>query len=548
MARQYAFILFCLVFVAMPAGAQDESVSEAVALKIEQLAASGRLGIRGTEVASGELLIDVYERNRFELAWTRPEQIGELLEAIKATEADGLNPADYHFEEIRTGYQQLQSGSEIVASDRAELDLLFTDSLIRLGYHERFGKLNPHTLDPQWNFRREEIEVDAGDAVLKAISSASLLAHLKTQFPRGTFYQQLRKGLARYRQIMAQGGWPEFPEGPTLRPGARDERVTVLAQRLVASGDLPQDGLATIDIVYDESIEAGVRHFQLRHGLDVDGIIGPSTVRALNVPVEDRVRQLRINLERARWVFDDTSDDFILVNIAGFAAYVIRDGEIVWRTKVQVGKPFRKTPVFRDEMKYVVFNPTWTVPYSIATRDILPSIQADPDYVAKRNFDIKDRNGDLVDPASIDWSKLSRGNFPYTLVQRPGPSNALGRVKFMFPNEHAVYLHDTPSKQLFGRAERAFSAGCIRVENPFDFAEVLLGRDGWTQKGFQDVLDSGEIKTVFLAEPLPVLLLYWTAEVRADDNVYFYQDIYDRDQSVADGLDARFILDRPARN
>jgi len=276
------------------------------------------------------------------------------------------------------------------------LDLLFTDSLIRLGYHERFGKLNPHTLDPQWNLRREEIEVDAGDAVLKAISSASLLAHLKTQFPRGTIYQQLRKGLARYRQIMAQGGWPEFPEGPTLRPGARDERVTVLAQRLVASGDLPQDGLATIDIVYDESIEAGVRHFQLRHGRDVDGIIGPATVRALNVPVEDRVRQLRINLERARWVFDDTSDDFILVNIAGFAAYVIRDG--------------------------------------------------------------------------------------------------------------------------------------------------------WTQKGFQDVLDSGEIKTVFLAEPLPVLLLYWTAEVREDDSVYFYQDIYDRDQSVADGLDARFILDRPARN
>jgi murein L,D-transpeptidase YcbB/YkuD len=321
----------------------------------------------------------------------------------------------------------------------------------------------------------------------------------------------------------------------------------VLARRLVASGDLPEDGLATIDDVYDESLEAGVRRFQLRHGLDVDGIIGPTTLRALNVSVEDRVQQLRINLERARWVFDDISDDFILVNIAGFSAYVIRDGEVAWQTKVQVGKPFHKTPVFRDEMKYVVFNPTWTVPYSIATRDILPNIQADPDYVARRNFDIKDRNGDLVDPKSIDWSKLSRGNFPFTLVQRPGPDNALGRVKFMFPNEHAVYLHDTPSKYLFGRAERAFSAGCIRVEKPFDFAEVLMGRDGWTQERFQEVLDSGEIKTVFLSKPIPVLLLYWTAEVHTDGSVYFYQDIYDRDQSVADGLDAGFVLDPPIK-
>ena len=541
-------ILFlCLTFVTMQAGAQEETVNEAVALEIEQLASSGRLRIRGIEVASGELLVDVYERNRFELLWTRPGQIGELLEAIKAADADGLNPADYHIAQVQTGYRLLLTGETRAAEERAELDLLFTDSLIRLGYHERFGKLNPYTLDPQWNFRREQGEIEAAKDILAAIDSASLLAHLNAQFPRGTFYQQLRKGLARYRQIMAQGGWPELPGGAVLRPGARDERVTVLARRLVASGDLPEDGLATIDDVYDESLEAGVRRFQLRHGLDVDGIIGPTTLRALNVSVEDRVQQLRINLERARWVFDDISDDFILVNIAGFSAYVIRDGEVAWQTKVQVGKPFHKTPVFRDEMKYVVFNPTWTVPYSIATRDILPNIQADPDYVARRNFDIKDRNGDLVDPKSIDWSKLSRGNFPFTLVQRPGPDNALGRVKFMFPNEHAVYLHDTPSKYLFGRAERAFSAGCIRVEKPFDFAEVLMGRDGWTQERFQEVLDSGEIKTVFLSKPIPVLLLYWTAEVHTDGSVYFYQDIYDRDQSVADGLDAGFVLDPPIK-
>jgi len=547
MARKYRLILLYLICLAMPAWAQEEPVSEAVALEIEQLASSGRLRIRGIEVASGELLVDVYERNRFELAWTRFEQIGQLLDAIKATEADGLDPADYHFAQVQSGYQQLLAGGDIAANDRAELDLLFTDSLIRLGYHQRFGKLNPYTLDPQWNFRREASDVDAADAILGAIDSTSLLAHLESTFARGRFFQQLRTGLAQYRQIEVNGGWPEFPDGPTLRPGARDERLTVLVQRLVASSDLPAHGLPTSDDVYDEAIEVGVRHFQQRHGLDVDGIVGNSTVRALNVPVEHRIRQLRVNLERTRWVFDDISDDLILVNIAGFAAYVIRDGEVVWQTRVQVGKPFHKSPVFRDEMKYVVFNPTWTVPYSIATKEMLPNIQSDPDYFAKRDFDVKDRNGNIVDPKSIDWSTLSRGNMPYTFVQRPGPNNALGRVKFMFPNKHAVYLHDTPSKYLFGRAKRAFSHGCIRVENPFDFAEILLGSDGWTQNRFNELLESGETRTVFLSQPLPVLLLYWTAEVNKDGIVHFYQDIYDRDQSVADGLDAHFTLDRPTQ-
>ena len=547
MTRKYAVILLCLMCIAVPASAQDDSVSEAIALEIEQLTSSGQLKTRGVEVASGEFLVDVYARNQFQPAWTRLEQVAELLEAIKAVETDGLNPADYHVEQVQAGYQLLRSGEPVAADDRAELDLLFTDSLIRLGYHERFGKVNPYTLDPEWNFRRGANDIDAAEETLAAINSTSLLASLKAQFPRGPFYERLRKGLARYRQIMANGGWPEFPDGPTLRPGAQDERVAVLAQRLAITGDLPTGGFVPGDDVYGELLEAGVRHFQRRHGLDADGIIGPSTARALNVSVEDRVRQLKVNLERTRWVFDDISDDFILVNIAGFAAYVVRDGEVVWQTRVQVGKPFHKTPVFRDEMKYVVFNPTWTVPYSIATRDILPNAQANPGYIAERNFDVRNRNGDLVDPGSVDWSQLSRGNFPYTLVQRPGPDNALGRVKFMFPNEHAVYLHDTPSKHLFGRAERAFSAGCIRVENPFEFAEILLGRDGWTQERFKAVLDSGDTKTAFLSEPLPVLLLYWTAQVDEDGVVQFFQDIYDRDQPVADALNARFTLDRPTR-
>jgi murein L,D-transpeptidase YcbB/YkuD len=279
--------------------------------------------------------------------------------------------------------------------------------------------------------------------------------------------------------------------------------------------------------------------------LDADGIVGPATLRALNVPVEQRIDQLRLNLERTRWVFEDIEEDFVLVNIAGFRAYVVHDREIVWETKVQVGRPYHQSPVFRDEIKYVVFNPTWTVPYSIATREMLPRIKSDPQYFQTREFDIKNRDGQLVDPETIDWAEVSPRSFGYTFVQRPGPNNALGRVKFIFPNEHAVYLHDTPSKPLFDVAERAFSHGCIRVENPFDLAEILLGSDDWGREQIDATIESRETKTVFLAEPLPVLILYWTAEVDPDGLVHFYNDVYDRDQRIATALDAPFTIELP---
>ena len=256
-----------------------------------------------------------------------------------------------------------------------------------------------------------------------------------------------------------------------------DDRVTTIARRLAITGDLESDAVNAGE-VYSKLVADGVRSFQARHGLDADGVIGPATLEALNVPVEVRIDQLRINLERARWVMGGIGEDFIIVNIAGYRAYLVSDGEFAWDTKVQVGKPYHQTPVFRDEMTYVVMNPTWTVPYSIATKEMLPRIQRDPDYFKTRTFDVKNRAGENVDPNTIDWSQLSRGNFPFTFVQRPGPANALGRIKFIFPNEHAVYLHDTPSKSLFGRSERAFSHGCIRTQNPFDLAERLLAPVG----------------------------------------------------------------------
>jgi hypothetical protein len=214
----------------------------------------------------------------------------------------------------------------------------------------------------------------------------------------------------------------------------------------------------------------------------------------MNVTVEERIEQIRVNLERARWVLDNLDDDFVIVNIAGFRVYLYRDNEEAWSTRAVVGRTYRKTPVFRSTMRYLVFNPDWTVPYSIATKDILPKVQDDPGYLAAGDFIVKDRNGDVIEAADIDWSSLSRRNFPYTLVQQPGTNNALGEVKFMFPNEHAVYLHDTPGKGLFDRAARTFSSGCVRVEYPFRFAELLLEANGMDAANIEELRQSRQLR------------------------------------------------------
>jgi murein L,D-transpeptidase YcbB/YkuD len=540
-------LMFVQVLVVQVVTADDEKNSEAVRIELEQLVHSGFLSNSGVSIASVDLLLSIYEPRNYLPTWSDQRQIGELVAAIKATAADGLDPSDYHLELVESIYTDRLAGRQASPEETAVRDLILTDSLARLGYHQLFGKVNPYTFDPHWNFRRELNDVDPAIAIQNAIDSPSLTEFLSNFFQRGWFYRKLQTALADYRQIAANGGWSVVPDGPTLKPGASDRRLPVIARRLIISGDLAPGDTVTRPAIYDESVQQAVRRFQERHGLDTDAVIGPATLRALNVPVEMRVEQLEVNIERARWVLDDIEDDFVLVNIAGFKAYVFRDRKVVWETKVQVGSAFHQSPVFRDEIKYVVLNPTWTVPYSIATKEILPKIKRDPNYFATRDFDLKTHSGKFVDPSSVNWATITARNFPYWLVQRPGPNNALGRIKIMFPNEHAVYLHDTPSKALFSKAERAFSHGCIRVENPFDLAEQLLGDNGWNQEKFQAVLDEKKTKTVLLSKPMPVLLLYWTAMADPDGTVYFFNDVYERDERIAEALGEPFRLDMPGQ-
>ena len=319
-----------------------------------------------------------------------------------------------------------------------------------------------------------------------------------------------------------------------------DVRVSALRARLIAERDLESD----VDLaseLYDAAVEQAVVRFQERHGLGADGVAGRQTFTAMNVTVDARIDQIKANLERSRWVFTDLTGDFIVVNIAGYRAYLVRNTEIVWETNVMVGKTYRKTPVFKAEMKYIVLNPTWTVPPGILRRDILPKMKADPGYLDKKGYLLLDRDGHAVDQSTVDRSTLSHRNFPYIVRQPAGPDNALGQVKFIFPNSHFVFLHDTNHRELFVHRERAFSSGCIRVENPLELAELVLNDAGrWGPTAIDAALATKKTQTVHLPEPLPVLLLYWTTAVAADGTVSFLKDVYGRDARIVAGLAAPF--------
>ena len=517
-------------FLLGQAAALGQDAADLIRAHVEELRASGRLEALGQPVASREVLPRVYENREFAPAWSTLRQIDGLLEIIDESYLEGLDPADYHAATLREVRGTLSELATLTPRDRAELDILLTDSIIRLGYHLRFGKVDPNALDPNWNPTLELFREDPAITIQAGIDSPSPREFAARVIPRHFLYERFKNALADYRAIEAKGGWPVVPAGATLQPGGTDERVPALAARLAVTGELPASAAAA-GTSYYYSLSTAVREFQARHGLAPDGVVGPATLAALNVPVAARIEQLRANLERARWVFYEPESELLVVNIAGFLLYHLRRGEVVWRTRVQVGRPYRQTPIFRAELSYLVVNPTWTVPPTIYRDDILPEVRRDPAYLASRHIDAFDANGALVDAATVDWSGR---NPPYRLVQRPGSDNALGRIKFMFPNEHAVYLHDTPSRDLFDRDSRAFSSGCIRVENPFELAEQLLGSRG--RERLDALVASGRTETVFLEKPLPIMLLYWTAEPDETGRVTFLPDVYSRDAAVIAAL------------
>jgi murein L,D-transpeptidase YcbB/YkuD len=523
----------------------SDAVADALRARIEQLRAVPEVSVNGAPIASRSLIPEFYERRGLRPAWTRPEQQRELLDLIEASTAHGLDPDDYHAPALR---RLREKPIPAHAANVADRELLFTDALIRLAYHLHFGKASPRELYPGWSFTRSLGAIDPPEALEAMLAAPRLTAAVERFAPQLPAYRDLRRALARLRSIDARGGWPKVLPGPPLKPGERHVRVAVLRERLAASGDLAPDA-GTDATLFDTVLEAAVRRFQARHGIETDGVIGERTLQALNVSVAGRIDQVRVNLERLRWVARDLAGDYLIVDIAGFTARLFLEGRPVWSSRTVVGRPYRKTPVFRADLRYLVLNPTWSVPPTILRQDILPRLARDPGYLARNHMQVVDAAGRPVDATRLDWARFRAGGSPYQIVQAPGDDNALGKIKFMLPNPHAVYLHDTPAKRLFERHDRAFSSGCIRLERPLELAALLLDdAERWNAQAIRGAIATGETRTLPVKRQVPVLILYFTAEAEEEGSLRFRPDLYGRDAHVLAALRAPFRfapVDRP---
>ncbi len=472
-----------------------------------------------------------YAARGFQPVWTKRSMIAELINGIEEASDDGLEPSDYHISQIRGFY----NAPPVTPERQASCDLLMSDAFFTLAGHLRYGKLNPQSLEAEWSIHDSRRRSALENTLHGAIATERIAAVLRELRPQHTKYGQLRKSLVRYRTIAREGGWPVVPEGGALKEGKRERRVPLLRHRLQVSGELAAKKPDS-STVFSHELSVAVKRFQKLNGIEADGVVGANTIKVMNIPVERRIQQLRLNQERYRWFLADMVPTCVMVNIADFTLQYIENARYRWSTRVIVGQPSRQTPLFSADMLSIVFNPKWVIPPTILAKDALPAIRKSISYLDKKKLKVIDRNGMIVNPASVNWSHYSAKTFPYRLQQMGGEEGALGRIKFLLPNKYIVYLHDTPNKELFAKSTRAFSSGCIRVQNTIDLA-VLVLQDSvrWSRENIQAEINTGKTRTISLPKRIPVFMLYLTV-VAEGDEVLFREDIYNRDDTLLKAL------------
>ena len=515
-----------------PPPAPDDPVAQAIYARLLQMTPLDGGPLPRQDAALGKAVADFYAQRHYTAAWSDETNIAQLLAGLASVEGDGLLPEDYHLSELRATIEAPDWASAAPAR-RAEFEISATAAYITALVQLARGKVDPVRLDPTWNFDPAAIDPQQGMTMLQtSIEERSIDQAFAMARPQNPLYAKLRDALAQLRATAAQGGWPTVPEGPSLKPGMKDARVQALRARLVAGGYLDPT-LAEGDR-YDNPVTDAVKRFQSDQYLDADGSVGSETLTALNVPIQERIGQVRANLERARWLLHSLQGTFVVVDVAGYKISYYRDGNPVWKSRVQVGKPYRSTPIFRSQITYITFNPTWTIPPTILKNDVLPKIRKNASYLANNRIRVLNSSGGTVSPASVNWAN-PRG---ITLRQDAGPGNSLGQVVIRFPNSFAVYLHDTPHQELFEKAKRDTSSGCIRVEHPLELVELLFNdAEKWNRQTIDERIATKKTQNVTLPTAVPVLLAYWTVDIGEDGKLAYKPDVYQRDGALLAALD-----------
>ena len=508
--------------------------------RLNELTNSSKTVIRGEYIYSLVLVKSFYNGRNYYPGWSRNRhlvQADKLINALEDAYGDGLTPDYYHLSIIRSLVDTAEKGISFDQTVLADLDILLTDAFLTLSCHLSGGCVDPVTIESEWFAKRRDVDVSS--VLEMALREKQVREALMKLIPGQGSYGRLKQALAQYRGLAAKGEWPLVSGGPALKKGSVAERVVELRKRLAASGDM-KAGWTNREDFFDKELEQSVVIFQKRHGLKADGVVGTDTLKALNIPLKERIRQMELNMERLRWILGNVEQRSIVVNIADFRLDVIENSKSVLSMKVVVGKLFQRTPVFTAKMTYLILNPFWNVPDSIAQKEILKKIRKDPQYLLKENIKVLKGWGPqehIIDPGTIDWSSINATNLKYRFRQEPGPLNPLGRIKFMFPNKFDVYLHDTTAKRLFSEVVRTFSHGCTRIEKPIELAEYVLRDDPrWTHDNLLAAIAAGTEQTVRIPSPLNVHFFYLTAWVDGEGVIQFRNDIYERDRQLDEAL------------
>jgi len=509
------------------------SIALEIELQLKEWLQNPQLAERHTLQEQGNVHAFYLSRNYLP-AWHNQSrlllQADDFIRFANEAHLHGISTAGLHLDTIA------KLRDKATDFDRARLDILLTDAFMTLSLQAAQGKLNPLEIDEQWHYQRPEVDVVS--LLTNALTTADVAASLQSLLPRNNSYLQLVAALAFYRELAQKGSWPQLAtQGPVLKYGMNNDEVVKLRQRLRLGGELAVD--VAEPAFFDDRLEKAVKHFQKRHGLAVDGVVGRNTRAALNTPIEQRIQQIMLNLERWRWLPRKLGERHIRIDLAGFRLQVHDKDTVPLSMRVIVGKDSRKTPAFSSNMYHLMFNPYWNVPDVIAIEDMLPKIKRNPEYLARNQIRVIKGYGQKeqeLDYRSIDWSLFEDvTDLPFRFRQDPGAINSMGRIKFMLPNPFEINLHDTPSKHLFNRSMRAYSSGCIRVEDPIALAKYVMG-DKWQQSDIQKILDGKQNQIHHLPEPIPVHMLYQTAWVDQDGTVQFRKDVYHKDKLLLAAL------------